>query len=401
MSRGLGVLRVVVILVGGAVALWVSIGVTLNLTIARLQPAPSASWWPVGVTAKVTRGRELLTTAAQQPVTDIDPVRASLRDAALREPVNTQALGTLAALDELRNDTRRARALFRASETVSRRNVLTQFWLIEDAVARGDVAEAIKHYNRAMLVSSEARTTLLPVLAQASSDPAIRKELLPLLAKRPLWWKDYLQQLGTSGADPTAMALALAATRTDIRNPDERGLAQAILRRMVALKDGRGALRAANRLERVPGSTRSIREGDFETADGLVPFAWWMRDEDSIRAFRDTVPDGGMGLRIETSSGASGGVAQQLIGLAAGRYIMQGRAGDVSTDQTARPTINVTCETGKPLSRFSLPSAGPNGRSFRFAFDVPATDCALQWVTIVTAPAVDTNIWLDNLTATR
>lgn len=401
MSRSLAIVRVAAILVGGAIAFWIATGVTLNLTRARQAPAFVSTWWPSGVMAKVAEGRSQLLSVDKTPPAVIDRTRASLRQAALREPLNAEALATLAALDEYRNDTPRARALFRASEAVSRRNTLAQLWLIEDAVARGDIVGAVRHYNRAMLVSNDARATLIPVLVAASSDPAILREVLPLLARRPLWWKAYMMQLATNGDSAAGMAATLRATRPNIGDPDDVMLAQDILRRMIAIKGGKQAMLAANRLEKILGSTRGLSNGRFEAANGLLPFAWSLRDEPSIRAYRDTVPNGSTGLRIVTTSGASGGVAQQLVGLAPGRHIFQGSSGNVSADPTARSAINVSCETGKPLSRFVPPASGAEGQHFRFDFEVPAMDCPLQWVTIVTAPAVDTDMWLDDLVIDR
>ena len=400
MVRSSAIARVSVILVAGLMALWIATGVTLNLAFARSATALARAIWPVGVSARVIQGK-LLISGPQATMAMVDRERVLLRDAALRDPIDTQALGTLAVLEEYRGDRAKARKLFLLSEAMSRRNTLSQFWLIEDSVTHGNVPEAIRHYDRAMRVSVDARTALLPVLVQASSDPNILKALLPVLAQRPLWWKDYLNKLATSGTDPNVMASALQVTRPDLRNSDQRFLAESMLRRMIALKDGAGATLAANRLDGVAGSTRSLQAGNFETADNVLPFAWWLKDDGSIRAYRDTVPTGSLGLRIETSAGASGPVAQQFVGLRPGRYVFKGIAGDVSKDATARPTVELACGNGQRFARFTLPSAGEKGRGFRFAFEVPATGCAVQWVMFVTAPAIDTSIWLDDLAIVR
>ncbi|AJP74791.1 hypothetical protein [Sphingomonas hengshuiensis] len=401
MSRAFVFIKTAAILIGGAVVLWVATGVTLDLTLARTRPALVLDWWPVGVQAKVAEGQAVVAEANRVAPEKVDRVRAQLRAAALREPVNSNALGALAALADYRRDRAGARALFRVSETLSRRNTFAQLWLIEDAVARDDSVEALKHYDRAMRVSPEARVMLLPILLTASSDPAIRKELLPLLAQRPLWWKDYVQRLAQEGDNPQVMADVLRAIRLDIRQVDQRSLAEDVLRRMVSLNDERRAMLAANHMEGLAGSTRSLRGGDFEPNNSLLPFTWWMRDETSIRAYRDIVPNGSLGLRVVTSAGNSGGVAQQLFGLSPGHYVFQGQAGDVSADPLARPALELACARGAQLARFVLPASDENGRSFRFAFDVPATDCAMQSISLVTAPAVDTDMWLDSLAITR
>jgi hypothetical protein len=396
-TKSLAVIRVTAILMGGAIALWVAVGVTLNFTVARQTPAFVEAWWPAGSMAKVAEGRQQLTSLSKLPKAAGDRMIAKLRDAALRDPTDTNALSTLAAFEENRTGANRARQLFRASEAVSRRNTLTEMWLIEDGVRRGEIDDVIKHYNRAMLVSNDARALIIPVLGKASSNPVILKELLPVLTRRPLWWKEYILELGKSGDSAATMVAVLRVTRPDMRNPEEASLAQLVLRRMVALKAASAAVRAANRLEGLSGPVRSLRDGGFEEPGNALPFAWWLRDEVSIRAYRDTVPTGSTGLRLSTSSGSGGGVAQQLIGLRPGHYGLRGQAGGISNDRTARPAITIACETGKSLIRAELPQSDDKGQGFRFTFDVPKTGCSLQWVTIVTAPAVDTDAWLDNL----
>lgn len=397
MFRAPMLLRTMAILIGGALALWIAIGVTANFTVARQMPAGVRSIWPVGVMAKVAEGRNLLSADPQPSIVTIDRVRATLRDGALREPIDTQALGILAALDDLRSDHARARSLFRLSEAASRRNRLTEMWLIEDAVARNQIGEALVHYDRAMRVTIDLRPQLLPVLNGAASTPEILNALVPILRQRPLWWKDYLQFLGENGSDTRVMAAVLASTRPDITRSDERVMSENVLRRMVATNGEREAISAANALEGIAGSNRSLRGGDFDTVGGILPFAWWLRDESNIRAYRDTVPNGTLGLRIETSSDTTGGVAQQLVGLPAGAYILSGVVGDVPADPISRPAITIACGNAKPMARFTLPASPETGAAFRFRFVVPAANCATQWVGIVTASVGDTNIWLDTI----
>lgn len=400
MTRDMPIARMAGVAAAGALALWVSVGVTLNLTLARRMPALSEAWWPVGVTAKVVRGRSLL-DAGPLPPAVIARAQSDLRTAARREPVNTYALSTLGALADLQGNKRQAQTLFRLSEGVSRRNALAELWLIEDAVGRGSIGEAVRHYDRAMRVSIDSRQILLPVLVSAAKQPAIAEDLLPLLARRPLWWKDYLEQLAAIGDDSAVMAASLQAITPDLRNAEERTLAENVLRRMVALKDDRRAVLAANRLEGRSGQTRSLRGGDFEHDDGVLPFAWWLRDEGNVRAYRDTVPDGTLGLWIVTSGETSGGAAQQLIGLPPGRYALSGSVGGVPVDPLARPSIVVSCSSGVTLSRFALPPSPGDGRGFKFAFVVPRAACPTQWLTVFTAPAADTSVWLDAMTITR
>ncbi|MDG5488540.1 hypothetical protein NYR55_07925 [Sphingomonas sp. BGYR3] len=393
-------LRAAAILVAGAFVLWISIGVTANFTIAREMPDGVRSIWPSGVNAKVAQGRDLLLGQSQPSAETMDRMRATLREAALREPVNTQVLGTLAGLDDLRGNADRARALFKLSEAASRRNRLTEMWLIEDAVSRNQIGEALTHYDHAMRVSIDLRPQLLPVMNSAASSPDILSALVPILRQRPLWWKDYLQFLGEDGSDPQVIETVLANVRPNIARSDERVLTENVLRRMIATNGELGAVRAANALEGIKGSNRSLRGGDFDAPEGILPFAWWMRDESNIRAYRDTVPNGTLGLRIETSSDTTGGAAQQLVGLPAGTYLLSGIVGDVPADPINRPEITIACGNAKPMARFTLPTAPESGAPFRFRFVVPPAGCPTQWVGIATAPVGDTHVWLDTIKIT-
>ena len=397
-SSSLG--RVAIILTGGLLALWIAVGITLDLAFPRSANPLARAVWPFGVTPQVVEAT-LVTSDPNVTKETVGRQSASLRRAIVRDPIDTQALSALAMIEEYSGNEAQARKLFLLSEAASRRNTLSQIWLVEDAVGRGDVEGAIRHYDRAMRVSVDARTSLLPVLVKASSEPGILQALLPVVKQRPLWWKDYLNKLALSGTDANVMASVLRATSPDLRRSDERYLAERTLRRMIALGAGAEATVAANRLEHAPGSVRSLQNGNFEVSDNILPFAWWLKDDGSIRAYRDVVPNGTLGLRVEAGAGASGLVAQQFIGLRPGRYVLKGVSGGVAADITARPSVELTCGDGERFAKFTLPPSPDQGGPFSFAFEIPSTACTVQSVMIVTAPAVDTSIWLDNLSIAR
>lgn len=98
----------------------------------------------------------------------------------------------------------RARRLFLHSERLSRRNLITQLWAIEDAVARDDVAGALRHYDIALRTAPRMAEVLFPVLKSASTDPAIRTGLIRTLSGKPLWAGDFIDYVSDNSADPQA-----------------------------------------------------------------------------------------------------------------------------------------------------------------------------------------------------
>lgn len=398
--RGLTMLRWSAVLTAGALALWISIGVTLNFTVGEKYPNIAHKWWPAGVTPKVASAAAALPAPSIMPE-KVARMRGSLREAALREPVSSYALGLLGVAVDYQHDSSHARELFQLSEKMSRRNLLTQMWLIEDAVRRDNVSDAIVHYDRAMRVSLESRQTLSPLLVNALGDSLIQKNLLPVLAKHPLWWQDFALTMGKSGEDARGMSAAIIALRPNLANSEERALVERILNKMIALHADRQALRTINQLEGKIGPSRTLQGGGFESALGTPPFAWFLRNDNNIRAFRDLVPNGGYGLRMETQNDTTGDVAWQLIGLAHGHYVLKGTVGNDSANATGRPVIRIDCEHGEALGQFSLPVALGSSRPFRFEFDVPVKDCSTQWVKLTSSREDDTRVWLDNLSITQ
>ncbi|WP_204310760.1 hypothetical protein, partial [Escherichia coli] len=62
------------------------------------------------------------------------------------------------------------------------------------------------HYDTALRTRWGAWDLLFPVLAGASNDPAIGKDLVKLLASRPTWADSFVSYLATNSSDPVATA---------------------------------------------------------------------------------------------------------------------------------------------------------------------------------------------------
>ncbi|MCJ2189202.1 hypothetical protein [Novosphingobium beihaiensis] len=396
LPRGVAFIRPIAILIGGLLLLWFSIGVTFNFTIADRHPELAQALWPVGVTARLADAEVTLATPSPTSA-KLEQVYKALRNAALREPVSSYALGMLGAVTDYRQDKARARTLFKLSEQMSRRNLLTQMWLIQDAVGRDDVREAIHHYDRAMRVSVETREQLMPVLISAASAPGILKELLPVLAERPTWWRDFAREISKTGSDPRAMSAIIIGLKPNLLNIDERHAAEGFLRRIVALKARRIALRTVNRLEGKRGLYRTIQNGAFEEGLGLLPFAWLMHEQGEIQAYRGAVPNSGYGIWIETHNGVDGDAAKQLIGLGPGRHVFTGVVGSEPSVSAGQVSINISCGGGQALKSFSVPASSDMKKNFQFAFDVPKKNCWTQWITLHIASESDARRWLDDL----
>ncbi|MCB8835101.1 hypothetical protein LJD42_26475, partial [Escherichia coli] len=132
-------------------------------------------------------------------------------DALARSPVDARAARVLGLFDALRARNRAAQFAFYYAQRLSRRDLPTQMWLIEQSVDQNDIPSALSHYHIAMRTSQTSRAILIPVLADAAENPAVAKPLAQLLRQRPNWWLDFYDSAVPKISSPISLALIVSA----------------------------------------------------------------------------------------------------------------------------------------------------------------------------------------------
>ncbi|WBH15107.1 tetratricopeptide repeat protein [Sphingomonas radiodurans] len=307
------------------------------------------------------------------------------RQALYDEPLAGPALTALGLNTLLQGDVNRARQLFAHSDALSRRELGTQLWLIEDAVARNDIAGALRHYDIALRTARVGSDLLFPVLTLAVADPVIRKELTDTLAARPPWSLGFTSHLANSSINPEASAdLFRRLSRRGVAVPPE---AQSVV--VNALVD-RGALSEAwNYYQsfRSDVDRRRSRDPRF-TANLETPSVFdWMpvMNETGVTATIQANRKGGL-FDFAAASTVGGIVLQQLQLLPPGRYLLQGTSGGI--EQTARdlPYWQLVCRDGRELGRVELPSSTENNGRFSGELSVSGA-CPAQLLRLVARPS--------------
>jgi O-antigen ligase/tetratricopeptide (TPR) repeat protein len=380
-----------------AVALgWLAIGVTQAAVDGRMRPNQVA-WWPLDADAHANRAARVLESGARIPPAALAGATADAQAALQREPVNAVAARTLGLLAARRGNEAQANRLMRYSEMLSRRDLLTQLWMIESNVQRNDIGEALRHYDRALRTSDGARDLLFPILIDAAASPAVTPQLGRLLAARPAWWEAFVTRLVTEGRSPMAIEAIILATRLDPAIAGERSLLGAAVNRLTQLGDYQRALD----LYRRAGGTGNalVRNGNFEADNRFAPLDWVLGD--SLGAggmMQPGLPGGGRALLMVVEPGSSGGtVARQLLVLPAGAYRFTALAGRVSGED--RPRITLTCvRSNAALFDLRLPASGPGGQTIGQDFTVGGAACPAQWLIIAASqPTGDEGPWIDRI----
>lgn len=197
---------------------------------------------------------------------------AASKRALRSDPLNAKGLRLIAYVTDMTpNGHQRARRLMQLSERASRRDVLAQLWLIEDAVQRENVPEALKHYDRALSVRPAAGGHLIPVLVSASTEPVIQAALVPYLRANRSWVASFLSLAIAKAPDPLIIARLFQRYGGARAVPSHAELETRMLQRLVQAGKLREAYAFASAAGGAPDTFAFTRAA---TNERFRPLAW-------------------------------------------------------------------------------------------------------------------------------
>ncbi|EZP55128.1 hypothetical protein [Sphingomonas sp. RIT328] len=301
-----------------------------------------------------------------------------------QDPTASLAAITLGLNEYISGDVASARRLFRYAETLSRRDLRTQVWAIEDSVARGDITATLRHYDIALRTSDRAPDLLFPILAAAITDNTIRLPLVRLLSTRPAWGSSFIDYVATSAPDEIASAeLLLAAKRAAVPVTDSAWalvIDHLIQRR---LYDQAWTYFAATHPH---ADRRRSRDPHFTSTEEAVPFKWVVGRGDDVNATLQANRAGGL-FDFTVPAAVGGRLLEQLQILPPGRYQLNGHSREIDQPNSAAPQWILTCrEDGRELGRIDVPNSSVLGGIFSGEFVVPE-GCRAQVLSLVARPS--------------
>lgn len=363
------------VLVAGLLSISVS---GANLLGKGGRPDLAMAWQPWDARAHARAAYKVFQDVQRGP-SRLAEVESLALDALRRDPTTASAWSTLGLVAIERRQVDRAAAMFGFSGRLTRRDLPTQLYQIEERVRANDIAGALRSYDIALRTNDESHPVLFPVLVAATGNDGIVEPLGRLLNTRPPWRRAFLEQL-VAGPPDAGRFLQLAGIISGTMNDDEKGLVAQAMRQMVDRRQYQAAAGVYRLLARVPAA-ELVRNGAFDRPNAYPPFDWLLQGGADLGAEQLPADGGADGrLRIYGASGGGGLVARQLLLLPPGRYQVSGQ---ISPGDDARPaplTWAVQCanEQATPLLRQEL---APASRPFRpsVAFSVPAGGCPAQW----------------------
>lgn len=343
-------------------------------------PALALRIWPGDARALARRGELIMLDTANGAHADTVLAGNLARRALSGAPLQARALRVAGFAAEARDDAAGAKADMRLADRVSRRDVLTQLWKLEDAVGRGDTAGTLGQYDIVLRIKPDTQQLLFPILARAIAEPAVRTAFLPYYRASTNWAGAFVDYAATRGSNPAALAGFLVATGRRGPFPTTDQSSQLLTRLLSS-----GDFAAADRFGRwlpsyTPGLQRNLSLGRATTAAALRPLTWMPGDQPGVRA---QPGDRGKQMHIYADAGATGQVLQRFAALAPGRYALAIGRRIASAGEGATETWAISCFRGGQFAP-QWTSAGTriaNRTADRYDVTLPG-DCPHQYITV-------------------
>jgi hypothetical protein len=385
------------VLLGGALLAYLSFAVTLANVAATQAPGLALSLWPGHAAAEARMADAIFASNPRRP-----PVAAAAGHAAAalrRSPTLPAAARILALNAGMQGREAQSGRLIHYAAAMSKRDIPTQFWLLEERVAANDVPGALSHFGIALSVAPGTADVLFPVLTGALSQADLVQPIAGLVRDGNSWRSDFLYHAATNSRDPAAVAsLFLTLNRLGTRPAPAH--IQVLMGRLVEARN----MAAAGRLYGLIDprwrreDVNSQIDGRFERTSDVPPFGWTINPDLAWRGAKSDAPDD-VALHFTASATGQGWVAKRQIVLPPGTYGIGGRVRAVDGGATGRLRIGLSCAIQEiPTSVANFPLRGSGG-AFHGTISASGA-CPAQWLTIIIDSQTSQSpvtFWVDDL----
>lgn len=365
-----------------AVVCYLAVAHSLAQSVKRndLIRARTLAPWDARLTAALAEQR---LAELQQPA---DEARTNqlARQALRLDATAVAAVATLGWQAQAHGRVDQARRWFDYAEALSRRDLQTQLWKIEDAVGRGDVPAALRHYDIALRTNNQASDVLFPILAAAVTQPDVRHGLSATLLRRPPWGAYFINYLTFKGPDPRAnmdLLVRLQGAGWPVPERARSSLVNALVKAN-AVEEAWGYYAQVR-----PGANRRMsRDPVFRSRiDPPSVLDWVVADGDASGSIQHG--EAGSFFDFAVSPSVGGPLLQQMQLLPPGGYRLEGRSSRIEQPGRSLPYWLLACRDGRELGRVVVPAARDQG-VFRGQFVVPS-DCPAQTLVLIARPSDD------------
>ncbi len=371
------------IIIAGALLMWSSFQFANGQIRADTDSVSALGFSPTNAVANAFHADQLLMAPGDKK--PLGTIAAKARLAVTGQPLNPRALRVLGYVAMATNAEKNGAALISVAARQSRRDFGTQLWYIEDAVSKDDVAGALKHYDIALRTSQRGRDVLFPILLGALEDAEVQRGFVRYVKAKPIWLHPFMSYAIGENSQPAALASLVkqagglppgAVYRTFefqlLGSLATKGTADQIIEYFSMLPGANAAVLTSAAL-------------NVQTTDArFAPVTWELLVTPEVGAqVRNDVPNGEVALQIIAQPGQSAVVANKLMFLRPGQYVLKTRHRFSELDAQSALSFEVRCRgdrTGTVIGQL-IANSKMNTTSGSATFSV-GDDCQAQALSI-------------------
>lgn len=358
-----------------------SVSDTLANVVVKADPvrAHALAPWDGKITGKLAEHEQELAFVSKSDADPAETAKLALR----QDPTSVESLTVLALKAQAAGQLEKVRALFSHSRELSRRELQTHLWAIEEAVSRGDINGALRQYDMALRTSRRAPDMLFPILTSSLAEPSVRASMVKLLAEEPVWNEAFFSFASRRSATPEATAAffqQIEKAGGKIAITDKAAVVDA----MANSGEVDTAWKYYASYNKGAERWRS-RDARFSTVlEQPSVFDWQALSTTGVFATLQPAADGGS-VEFSASPGSGGRVLQQRQMLAPGTYRLIAEMSEIDGVAQSKPYWTLICDKTGELGRIEFDN-GPDKQRVTGSFTVPS-GCDSQTLALVVRPS--------------
>jgi hypothetical protein len=377
------------VLATGLVA-WFSFTNALGEIAAKSAPAFVLRFAPNTMIAQAALAEaDLMAGPKSLTFKDVAPLaRAALQGQA----INVRALRVLGFALDAAVKPDQARSLMQLAGQLTRRDLGTQLWLVEDAVKEDNVEQALTHHDLALRTNYEASPILFPVLANALSDEVLQHSFGRFIKANPPWLAEFLNFAITDGANLTGLLNMIRFAHglpqgTTYRAIDSRLIGRLAEKNMLSETRQFYAMMAGSNRQTPVSATFDAQNTDVRFA----PVTWQLLPTPGTEVqFAKAERGDGLQLHVIADAGERGVIAQKLLFLPPGRYHLTNGVRFIQGGSGTQVYFAAVCKSQVAAPEIWRQVIADDGRPANTSVDlVVGADCPVQQLLITVAAGPD------------
>lgn len=378
-----------VLLYGAAVlVVWLLVTTfTASSVMAVYSPARALTLNPFNATVKAQMASDLVYATGDASQTG---AAARLSREALDGNPMLPAAYRMIGLDNARHG-KPVKPAIMAATYLTRRDYVANLWLIEDAVKRGRMDQAMTDVDASLRTSRRGQALLFPILSKAIAEPEMKPQFVRLFRPAPDWLPSFLSYYIGTKQKAVPLAQVILSVRKDL--PPSFGQLDRTLISMMVVQHDFDAARAYER--QIAGAGRKagtaiVHHGRFQEEGPYPPIDWHLIRESAYGS--DIAKDAkGNRLVVVSDEERPNLVARQLIQLTPGSYRFATRGRLVTSNDDASAVWQVACAEQDKSGVFASIKYARGVAADPVDFSVPNGGCRNYWVGLIVAGGFGTS----------